>query len=342
MADHGERITRDLTVRYVTVLVVLGGLAIASFLGLTRIMSDAESGTALLNLAGRQRMLVERAALAASRLSALAPVFAEERARARRLLADSLDVLESSHLGLLDGLPELKGGLPLSEAARALYFGPVGDVDAQLRSFVADGRALLARADEAVAVNDPHVVAMVAAAEGPLLAGLDTVAGLYQTEGRERLVHLSVMHGAALATMLMLLVLSAAFVFGPMTRRIRGDIEDRSRAEKNLRDSELRLRRILEESPVGVSVSRREDGVVVFANARFCEILGAPGSEVIGSVARDHYVDDDQRGRVIHILKTKGRIDDFEVEFRRKDGTPFHSLLTLRPTEFEGEAVNLA
>lgn len=342
MADHGERITRDLTVRYVTVLVVLGGLAIASFLGLTRIMSDAESGTALLNVAGRQRMLVERAALAASRLSALAPVFAEERARARRLLADSLDVLESSHLGLLEGLPELKGGLPVSDNARALYFGPAGDVDARLRAFIADGRELLAQADEAVAVDDRHVVAMVAAAEGPLLAGLDTVAGLYQAEGHERLVHLSVMHGAALAAMLMLLVLSAAFVFGPMTRRIRGDIEDRSLAEKNLRDSELRLRRILEESPVGVSVSRREDGVVVFANARFCEILGASSSEVIGSVARDHYVDDDQRSRVIHILKTKGRIDDFEVEFRRKDGTPFHSLLTLRPTEFEGEAVNLA
>ncbi len=341
MADHGETITRDLTVRYITVLVVLGGLAIVSFLGLTRIMTDAESGTILLNVAGRQRMLVERAALAASRLGALAPVFSTDRERARRLLADSLDVLESSHIGLLDGLPEIKGGLELSERARAIYFGPDGGVDAKIRAFVADGRALLA-SDQAIGINDPRVVAMVAAADGPLLAGLDEVAALYQAEGRERLVHLSVMHGAALAATLLLLIGSAAFVFGPMTRRIRGDIEERTQAERDLRESGVRLRRILEESPVGVSVSRRDDGVVVFANARFCEILGATVAEVIGSRARDHYVDDAQRDRLIRILKDKGRIDDFEVEFRRRDGTPFSSLLTLRCTQFEGEAVNLA
>lgn len=342
MADHGERITRDLTVRYVTVLVILGGLAVVSFLGLARIMADAESGTTVLNVAGRQRMLVERSALAASRLSGLAPVFADERARAARLLAESLDVLESSHQGLLDGLPELRGGLPVSERVRALYFGPGEQVDRQLRAFVAHGRALLARSGQAVGVNDPHLVAMIDAAEGPLLAALNTVAEQYQVEGRDRLVHLSVMHGTALAATLLVLVLSAAVVFRPMTRRIRSDIAEHSRAEKDLRDSEERLRCILESSPVGISVSRRDDGTVVFANTRFREILGAAADEVVGSHARDHYVDADQRAQVIDILKRKGHIDDFEVEFRRKDGTPFWSLLTIRPIHFEGESVNLA
>jgi diguanylate cyclase (GGDEF)-like protein/PAS domain S-box-containing protein len=41
-------------------------------------------------------------------------------------------------------------------------------------------------------------------------------------------------------------------------------------------------------------------------------------------------------------LKAMGRIDDREVEFRRRDGTPFASLLTVRTTRFEGEEVNLA
>ncbi|MBX9634124.1 MAG: diguanylate cyclase, partial [Magnetospirillum sp.] len=90
------------------------------------------------------------------------------------------------------------------------------------------------------------------------------------------------------------------------------------------------------------SVSRRDDGRVVFANTRFCEIVGASRNEVVGELARNHYVDDDQRRRVISKLKAEGHIDDQEVEFSRRDGTQFWSLLTVRTTKIEQDLVNLA
>ncbi len=103
-----------------------------------------------------------------------------------------------------------------------------------------------------------------------------------------------------------------------------------------------RLHAILAESPIGVSVARRQDGVIVFANQTFSDLIGIPVAQLVGSQARDHYVDDAQRAAVVHLLKRQGRVDHAEVQFRRADGTPFWTLLTIRNTQFDGEEVNLA
>jgi len=99
---------------------------------------------------------------------------------------------------------------------------------------------------------------------------------------------------------------------------------------------------ILDESPVGVSVSRRRDGIVVFANRRFSEITGIPREQCIGSAAKRHFADDWQRHEVVRQLKEFGEIKDADVEFRRADGSPFWSVLTIRPATLNGEDVNLA
>ncbi|OAN53681.1 PAS domain S-box protein [Paramagnetospirillum marisnigri] len=99
---------------------------------------------------------------------------------------------------------------------------------------------------------------------------------------------------------------------------------------------------ILDESPVGVSVSRRRDGVVVFVNRRFCEITGIPREQCIGAPARRHFADEHQRHDVVRQLREAGEIDAADVEFRRADGSPFWSVLTIRPAILNGEDVNLA
>ncbi|WP_096701589.1 EAL domain-containing protein [Magnetospirillum sp. 15-1] len=99
---------------------------------------------------------------------------------------------------------------------------------------------------------------------------------------------------------------------------------------------------ILDESPVGVSVSRRRDGVVVFANRRFCEITGLAREHCIGHPARRHFADDAQRHEVVRQLREAGEIVDADVKFFRVDGSSFWSVLTIRPATLDGEAVNLA
>ena len=99
---------------------------------------------------------------------------------------------------------------------------------------------------------------------------------------------------------------------------------------------------VLEHSPIGVSISRRSDGVIVFANTTFTGMVGVPKAEFVGKAARDWYVDEGQRAAVVKHLKRHGSVDNAEVQFRRANGSPFWTLLTIRPSVFHGQDVNLA
>ena len=106
--------------------------------------------------------------------------------------------------------------------------------------------------------------------------------------------------------------------------------------------SEERLRAILEQSPIGVSVSRRDDGRIIFVNTRFAELIGLKRDDVIGRQARDYYLDDQQRERVIERLRSSGSVVNMEIQFRRADGSSFWTLFTVNQAVIQGVPVNLA
>ena len=330
MADLGDRITRELTIRYIAVLAVLGFVALLSFIGLTQIVGELDGSAERINLAGRQRMLVERTAFAANRLVV---ADAAERAETSRMLTASLDQLAERHARLLyEKLPP---------DVISVLFDPPWRLDAELRAFIAHGRDLAGRRPP-VAADDRDLKAISAAASQPLLDRLDEMTARLQRHSEIMTQRLMALQSVSVLVVLGLLVLSAFGVFQPMVERLKSDMSKRYRAAQELRESEERLWRILEESPMGVSVSRRSDGRVMFANTRFTDILGMPRNEFIGTLARDLYVDDIQRRSVLNALRKDGLIDDAEVEFRRKNGEAFWSLLTIRSTDFQREPVNLA
>lgn len=106
--------------------------------------------------------------------------------------------------------------------------------------------------------------------------------------------------------------------------------------------NEERLDAILEQSPIGVSVSRRDDGRIIFVNTRFAELIGLPREKLIGSRARDYYLDTHQRLRVLDGLRGGGGVTNMEVQFKRADGSPFWTLFTVNQAVIQGTAVNLA
>mgnify|MGYP001805908831 CR=1 FL=1 len=120
------------------------------------------------------------------------------------------------------------------------------------------------------------------------------------------------------------------------------DISDRKRDEEALKESEQRLMAILEESAIGVSVSGRTDGRIIYANARFGQMIGMESQALIGSAARNLFVDDVQRQEIIQLLKREGGVRDAEVQFRRVDGSPFWAILTVNNTRVRDTEVNLA
>jgi len=332
MAERGERFTQELTVRYVAVLTVLGVLALISFLGLNRLSSGVEAVVAQADQVGRMRVLVERIAFSANRLAALP---ATERDAAATQLILTLDELDG-----LNHVLAPRNGAETDGTVRRLP-PEAAPVVAALGTFVDLGRSVIVRADDLTG-TDTGLAALSDAAAGPLLDQLDSLTRRVQRANVERMDEVLVLQGVTLLVALGVLLVSAVGVFHPMVDRLRADLAERARFARDLMESEARLRQILEESPMGVSVSRRADGQVVFANARFAEILRLRREEFIGSYARDHYVDETQRRTILAALRRVGQIDGAEVEFRRKDGTPFWALLTIRSTQFEGEPVNLA
>jgi diguanylate cyclase (GGDEF)-like protein/PAS domain S-box-containing protein len=252
------------------------------------------------------------------------------------LLAETLDQLEASRPALVDAartLPWMPGHDTTWEAANR--------IDSDLIAFIARGRAIQTRAASPIG-GDPDLDALSLAASGSLLEALDDFNLHFRQASENRMLESMALHGTSLLVALGVLLVSAFGVFHPMVERLRADFSERLLVEQALRDSEERQRRILEESPIGVSVSRRSDGRIMFANKRFAEILRMERDQLIGALARENYVDDTQRRTVLAELRGNGRIDGAEVEFRRKDGQPFWSLLTIRSTNFEGEPVNLA
>jgi diguanylate cyclase (GGDEF)-like protein/PAS domain S-box-containing protein len=338
MVDFGSRITRELTIRYLAVLGVLGTLALLSFLALARVTADTASAAELVNLAGRQRLLVETAMLAANRMAYTTR--GDERVAAAHLLTETLDALEAAHARLIGGRGPGEASKQLPVELRNIYFSPASDLDGGLRDFIATGRPMAERS--AAGITGAQLAALAATANGPILAGLDRAAASFQRESDLGMTRLLAVQGGSLVLALGVLLAAGLGIFRPMVTRIGRDIEEQCKTEQRLRDSEERLWRLLDESPVGVSVSRRGDGRVVFTNIRFSEMVGLPREELIGTNARDHYVNEEQWLSVLAALKQNGGIDDAEVEFHRKDGTPFWTLLTIRSTELGGQWLNLA
>ncbi|WP_448203559.1 ATP-binding protein [Azospirillum sp. sgz302134] len=114
--------------------------------------------------------------------------------------------------------------------------------------------------------------------------------------------------------------------------------------ERDLSDGERRLRAILEQSPVGVSIGRA-DGTVAFANARAAELAGRPLDAFVGS---RHALA--LPGATVQRRTAGARpagepglvMRDVEVAVDRPDGSRVWALQTLQRTEFEGEPAILA
>ena len=65
-----------------------------------------------------------------------------------------------------------------------------------------------------------------------------------------------------------------------VVEELRGEIEERKKVERALKESERKYSTLVEESLTGVYIE--QDGKIEFANERFAEIYGYPREEIIG------------------------------------------------------------
>lgn len=107
------------------------------------------------------------------------------------------------------------------------------------------------------------------------------------------------------------------------------DITHRKQHEAKLRASEERYRNLFDHVGVGVYISSKE-GKFLDANQAILDMLGYESKEEFRQIdiARDLYLRPGDRKKFQEMIERDGRVVDYEVEFKKKDGTPIVVLLT--------------
>ena len=119
-----------------------------------------------------------------------------------------------------------------------------------------------------------------------------------------------------------------------------GSLILRKQTEQQLRESEERLSAILEASPVGVSIVDN-DGKRKYVNARLAELLGQSKDEAVEADISSSFADSADRDRLRAMFERDGHVRDLEAEYVDTNGNRFWVLLTMEPTEYQGEAARM-
>jgi len=121
-------------------------------------------------------------------------------------------------------------------------------------------------------------------------------------------------------------------------RGIVRDVTDRKKAEEALKNSELKYRNIFENAVEGIYQSTIE-GRFITANAALARMAGYDSPEELIESIKDIgtllYIHPEDRKRFLEIRDAKGFVDDFEVEFYKKDGSTFWGVINARTVKDE-------
>ena len=202
---------RSLTATYAAALLITAGLSIASHLLLGSTLRHSEGTAAVINMAGRQRMLSQRVASLAAQRQMGDPT-------ATKPLEEAIDAFQAAHVTL--SAPYGSAGSNWAEKRlHTLYFEGANPLDRQVRSFIATTRSLLA-----IPAGDPAAIPFLHAlfdeTRVPLLSLLDEVTAIEQHEGEDRVAHLELLQSTVLGIILATLLLEAMVIFRPMITRI--------------------------------------------------------------------------------------------------------------------------
>jgi len=107
------------------------------------------------------------------------------------------------------------------------------------------------------------------------------------------------------------------------------DVSDLKKQEEKLRVSEEQFTNLFEHVACGVFISSKE-GKFLNANQALLDMLGYDNKEEFLNISlpRDLYVRAEDRRRFQEMMERDGRVIDYEVEFKRKDGSTIQILLT--------------
>ena len=115
------------------------------------------------------------------------------------------------------------------------------------------------------------------------------------------------------------------------------DVTESRNAEAKLRQSEDRFRTIAESLTVIVSITKISDSTITFLNEPFEKVFGYKKAEIMGLRMPEIYFYPDDNKFLIDSLKVKGLVENVEIRVKKKDGTPFWIMTSIRKINYMNE-----
>ncbi len=115
---------------------------------------------------------------------------------------------------------------------------------------------------------------------------------------------------------------------------------ERELAERRLRNSEAKLRKVFEASCDAITINRLSDGRYLDRNQGFCDETGYTREETLGRTPGEMglWADLEQLRSFLRLLKAEGRVRNLECTFRAKNGRLAQHLMSASVMELDGEA----
>ena len=159
----------------------------------------------MINLSGKQRMLVKEIALKSLQISSNPAPGTEDNLKGDLLTA--LTQLQKSHSEMSRSeIPEV----------RKIYFSSPKSLDGQVRSFIDAGLAFAKTPVEELSSQKTRVESLLVAASGELLTSLDEITYLFQLESEQQTLTLLRIAQVSLVIALFVLLLQGLYIFRPM------------------------------------------------------------------------------------------------------------------------------
>jgi PAS domain S-box-containing protein len=267
------------------------------------------------NLAGRQRMLVERiGTISDAIVNTSDPI---RVSRLREHLAATLAQIEDSHNQLLSEFG------PLSPAVEKLYFQAPAGIDARLREFTGSVRALAKDAGHSLATDNVALRYI----QNNLFATvglLDHAVAQYQLESEQAVEHSIAIDTLLGGATLLALLGTGFFIFRPMERRtLARHASELESANKALAIAQHELQLQYDNAPDLLLSIDLDTQMVVRCNATTATKLGYTKDEMIGMSRINLYAPEcrDRAMAAFSEFHANGRVDDVELQALCKDGS---------------------
>jgi PAS domain S-box-containing protein len=119
-------------------------------------------------------------------------------------------------------------------------------------------------------------------------------------------------------------------------RRLSAEIAERERLTAVLEESERNLSQLFEVAPIPLSLTSLAEGRIILVNQAFLDLLRLSGDEAARSLMADFYADPADRPRLVAAIERDGRVDEYEMRFRARDGTELWLVASILRTVYHG------